>query len=419
MKLLWVCNMMPKALREQVCGADSGGGFWLDHVFGGLLERQELTIRVLCGYDGELLQGSLSERCSYATFQLGKRHGYQPHLEGWFAGQFRDFAPDAIHIWGTEFGHTLAALRGAKETGLLDHTVVSIQGLCSVYTDHYAEGLPVPVQRSATFRDLLRQDNILQQRQKFAIRGRMEVEALQLAHHVIGRTDWDRACAEKINPHAQYHFCNETLRQPFYQDSWQYEACRKHSIFAPSCSYPVKGFHYLLEAFDQVLKVFPDARLYLPGESPVAESARARLRQSSYQRYLQKQMTQYGLKDKVHFLGGLDAGQMKENYLSANVFVLPSTIENSPNSLGEAMLLGVPCVASDVGGVKNLMTHDREGFIYQSTAPYMMAHYICRVFRMENQAQTLGAAAQTHARKTHDPDANLQALLEIYQNIAG
>ena len=110
---------------------------------------------------------------------------------------------------------------------------------------------------------------------------------------------------------------------------------------------------------------------------------------------------------------------MKENYLSANVFVLPSTIENSPNSLGEAMLLGVPCVASDVGGVKNLMTHDREGFIYQSTAPYMLAHYICRVFRMENQAQTLGAAAQTHARKTHDPDANLQALLEIYQNIAG
>ena len=49
----------------------------------------------------------------------------------------------------------------------------------------------------------------------------------------------------------------------------------------------------------------------------------------------------------------------------------------------------------------------------------MLAHYICRVFRMENQAQTLGAAAQTHARKTHDPDANLQALLEIYQNIAG
>ena len=57
------------------------------------------------------------------------------------------------------------------------------------------------------------------------------------------------------------------------------------------------------------------------------------------------------LEDKVSFLGPLNAEQMKAEYLRSNVFLCPSSIENSPNSLGEAQMLGVPCVASYVGGI--------------------------------------------------------------------
>ena len=109
---------------------------------------------------------------------------------------------------------------------------------------------------------------------------------------------------------------------------------------------------------------------------------------------------------------------MKKAYLHSNVFVLPSTIENSPNSLGEAMLLGVPCVAADVGGVTSMMDHKEEGYVYQSTAAYMLAHYICGVFDMEERAESVGLAARGHARKTHDPQQNLQDLLAIYQILA-
>ena len=108
---------------------------------------------------------------------------------------------------------------------------------------------------------------------------------------------------------------------------------------------------------------------------------------------------------------------MKQNYLEANVFVLPSTIENSPNSLGEAMLLGVPSVAADVGGVTTMMVHEKEGYVYPSSAPYMLADYIQQVFAMEKEAEALGAAAKAHARKTHDPETNLNTLLSIYESL--
>ena len=139
---------------------------------------------------------------------------------------------------------------------------------------------------------------------------------------------------------------------------------------------------------------------------------------NSYEKYLADLMKQYGLEDRVEFVGRLSAQQMKEEYLKANVFALPSTIENSPNSLGEAMLLGVPCVATLSGGVATMMEHNKEGLIYQSTASYMLAHYIKYVFSMGAEAQKMGQAARVHGGKTHDPQANLNRLLEIYTGLS-
>ena len=82
------------------------------------------------------------------------------------------------------------------------------------------------------------------------------------------------------------------------------------------------------------------------------------------------------------------------------------------------MLLGVPCVAADVGGVSNMMRNGSEGYVYQSTAPYMLAHYIREVFEGETRAQNMGSLARDHARKTHDPETNLRDLLDIYREVA-
>lgn len=414
MKLLMLCNNAPGAVRSHISGKPASAVNWVDHVLEGL-RQTGLTVRIL--YRGTAGSGVIDETCSYASFGEEVPYVYRPELEKIFRQELRSFQPDVIHSWGVEYDHALAMVNAAEAEGMLDHMVASIQGLCGFIAEHYCDGIPEWEANRSTFRDYIRKDNIRQQQEKFYIRGKLEAEAVRKLRHVIGRTDWDYARAKELNPDVQYHFCNETLRQNFYDGQWDYRNCRKHSVFASSCSYPVKGFHYLLEAMAIVRKTYPDAVITVTGRSCLAGNLKQRLRRGRYEVYLSGLIRKYHLKDAVQFLGDLSAEEMKQAFLSANVFVLPSTIENSPNSLGEAMLLGVPSAAANVGGVKNLMNHGTEGLIYEPGDVSALAEQVLGLFAMEEEAAALGEAAKNHARMTHDPETNLRDLMNIYEKI--
>ena len=264
----------------------------------------------------------------------------------------------------------------------------------------------------------MRHDSILAQQKQYTQRGEFEIQALRKLGHVIGRTEWDRKNALEINPNVQYHHCGETLRDVFYTDQWAYSRCRKHRIFASSCAYPVKGFHILLEALAIVRKEYPDAEVTVTGRPFAAADLKSRMRRNGYEKYLSSLVKRNKLENAVHFLGHLSAQDMKQAYLDANVFVLSSTMENSPNALGEAMLLGLPCVAAEVGGVSSLIG-SQEGILCAPVNPAAMAEGICRVFSMEDQAEAMGAAARNRARKTHDPEKNMKDLMDIYRLLSG
>ena len=108
---------------------------------------------------------------------------------------------------------------------------------------------------------------------------------------------------------------------------------------------------------------------------------------------------------------------MVEQYLKANVFVLPSSIENSPNSLGEAMILGMPCVASCVGGVQDMIIDKKDGFLYPFDEYYMLAHYVCEIFSNQDMAVALGENARKSAHKRFEPRTVVRTTLDVYRHI--
>lgn len=358
-----------------------------------------------------------------AVPRLGSNgYAYEEALTDHYAKVIKEEQPDVIHQWGTEFPNSWNLVQAASSQGLLDQVVVSIQGLIGVIGQpeaFYAE-LPEKIIKKHSFKDLIRKNSLGEYREKYLKRAVYEKYVLETVKHVIGRTSFDRKETALINPTITYHHNNETLRVAFYEGKWSETTCSKHRVFISQAGMPYKGFHLALQGLGKLKREYPDLTIAVTGKNlGYSLTLKDKLKLSAYEQYLRKLIKKFDLTDFVEFLGKLDAEQMKEQYLRANVFLLPSSIENSPNSLGEAMLLGVPAVAADVGGVRDLMKDEEEGLIYCWFDTDQMAEKLRRVFTEDPAViRRRTDKAKEHALETHDPEKNLNELMEIYRELS-
>lgn len=108
---------------------------------------------------------------------------------------------------------------------------------------------------------------------------------------------------------------------------------------------------------------------------------------------------------------------MKAQYLSANVFVCPSAVENSPNSVAEAQLLGVPVAASCAGGIPDMVEDGVTGLLFQKNDPHGLAEQVVRILTDDAFAGKLSETEKKAAARQYDGDTNYRRLLEIYEEI--
>jgi len=325
-------------------------------------------------------------------------------------------SPDLVHIHGTEYPHTLAMVNLCQAQAI--KTIISIQGLLSITAQHFYASLPANAIYGFTLRNIFNKDSIYLDRKSFEKGGILETSALRKVDNVIGRTTWDKVNTRQINPKITYYFCNEILRSSFYEQEWTLESCERNTIFLSQGRDSYKGLHYVIEAMPLILRQFPAAKVYVSGVDVTnADELKSFLLRTYYGKYIRKRIKKLGLQDHFVFTGVLNEKQMCVRYLQSHVFLCPSSIENSPNSLGEAMILGLPCVASYVGGVPDMLEHEKEGFLYQGDAPYMLAHYICELFANDEIALRFSAAARARANARHCKIENMKQLLRIYRSL--
>jgi glycosyltransferase involved in cell wall biosynthesis len=157
-----------------------------------------------------------------------------------------------------------------------------------------------------------------------------------------------------------------------------------------------------------VRREFRDAKLKLAGNIGTRRG---------YDRFLRRMITQTGLWGTVEFLGYLDASAMVRELCRAHVFAISSYIENSPNSLCEAMQVGLPCVASYAGGIPSLVEQGRTGLLFPTGDTPLLAEAIMRIFRDDDLACRLSVAARDAASERHAPQRVLSQLLNAYKNV--
>lgn len=378
MKVLWLCNVVLPMAAGQFHMEGSNKEGWISGLADTVLKNQRenaVCLAVAFPVPASALPegmevcrrtvsvGEASFECYGFLEDVRNAEIYDPALEGRMKKITDEVQPDIVHCFGTEYPHTLAMCRSFPRK---ERLLVGLQGLCTLYAQGYYADIPERVIRSVTLRDLLRRDDLIRQQHKFALRGNMEREAVSLAGNVTGRTEWDRENSRLWNLDARYFYMNETLRPEFYGPVWNEEDCIPHSIFISQGDYPLKGLHYMLCAMPLILEKYPDTRVYVAGNSLVEYSSlKQKLKISAYGKYLRRLIKENGLEGRIVFLGRLDAGQMRDRYLKSSLFVCCSALENSPNSLGEAMLLGMPCVSADVGGISSIFTHGEDGILFE------------------------------------------------------
>lgn len=407
MHVLWITNLMLPPICEKLNMPVPAVGGWMYSSLKSLkVNNTKDVFAVATAWVGKEFKSTEVDGIRYYLLPLNGRKmtEYNKHLEKYWKYIREDFIPDVVHIHGSEYPHGLAYVNSCGSNGV----VVSIQGIVACIARYYTGGIPhKDIKRCLTFRDLIR-GGIYNGQKDFIKRGKLEVELLQNVHHIIGRTKWDKAHSWAINPNANYHHVGETLRDTFYSNNWDYTKCEPHTIFVSQASYPIKGLHKLLEALPLVFREFPDTKVYVAGSD---ESSKPWYRLTGYGKFLNRLIKRYALKDKIIFTGMLNEEQMCKRYLKSNLFICCSAIENSPNSLGEAQMLGMPYLATFVGGIPEIVNYNPD-VLYRFEETEMLAQKICEVFSEGDKIEF-----PTFNKIMYDGDKNLLDLEATYQQV--
>ena len=326
-----------------------------------------------------------------------------------------DFAPNLIHIHGTE--HSLAQAVCMANNGKV-RTLVNIQGLASGIAPFADGGISFwDKLTNITPLDFYRKTFLLNAKPSMYKRARCEEYVIKKATDIIGRTQWDHDHVTTINPKLQYHHMEETLRTSFYESPvWDYSKCNKHTIFLSNSAFPLKGAHVFVKALMIIAERYPDVKVNVCGSSVLNNDFKTILHFQGYHLYLRRLVKKHKLEKHLNFMGSLTESQMKQAYLDTNVYVLCSAIENSSNSLCEAQILGVPVVASYCGGTPSLVEDGHTGYLYRYEEYKMLAQLVMRLFELKDFS-TLSSAERSVAITRHDRNTNALRLVEIYNTI--
>lgn len=422
MKVLWVINTILPYPAEKLNMKPTVFGGWLNALFENIRHNKKIKeIIIISFYNGVNIAKFVDKNTIYYLIPIKNKLKYQKNLKNKLINIYKEELPDVVHVHGTEYPYSLSAIEACKDTNIKG--IVSIQGLVSVcgLNDIYYSGLALKdIICNITLRDIIKRDLLLFQSYNFRQRGIYEKKCLELADYIIGRTSWDYANVYDITSEKKYLKCNESLRNSFYSENWDINKVTKHTIFISQAAYPLKGFHKLILVMDIIKRKYPDSKVFVAGNDIInynSNNFKEKIKLTGYGKYLKKLIKKYNLQDSVVFTGLLNEKQLVNQLLKSHVFVQTSSLENSSNSLGEAMLIGMPCVASYVGGTSDMIKDKEEGLLYPFTSTEMLAKYIIDIFDDDNLAVKLGTNAKNHAVETHSVINNVNQMIKIYEEV--
>ncbi|HEX8974723.1 MAG TPA: glycosyltransferase family 4 protein [Patescibacteria group bacterium] len=206
------------------------------------------------------------------------------------------------------------------------------------------------------------------------------------AEFVIANSEGFKELALKSKPKKEIGvICNGIDTHEFYPD----ESARNEKEIAIICTSritPRKGIRLLVQAFDILSKRYDNLKLVLVGGGDEKES-------------LENLVRSMGIEKKVQFCGVVPHEEIAAYYRKANVFVLPSFNEGMSNTMLEAVASGLPILATDTGGTRELVEEGKNGFILKMGDYNDIAEKLEKLIQDPDLRNKMGAESRKRAEK--------------------
>lgn len=417
MKVLWFTNT--PSLYGQDAHAYHGGG-WIESLEQLMSTRQDiqLAIAFFHQHDDQKIK---TEAVTYYPIRRRAASRWSPArlIGNWTARLvsledytievqqiIEDFGPDVIQVFGSEgaFGE-LSTLTSIP-------VVIHLQGLINPYLNTYFpagySGIDFLINYGFIVKTL-RGSSPFHERRFFVKKAARERSILQNARYVMGRTHWDEMMSRLYNPDVTYFHVDEVLRSEFYASEpapiLEKKVFNVVSTLSPTV---YKGIDVLLKTAKQVQQL---TSIEIQWKVAGIDPSDRLLRQFEKKEGIGHQEV------GIDCLGRQSPDELAQLMLNADVFVHPSYIDNSPNSVCEAQIMGLPVVACDVGGLSTLISHQETGLLVPSNGVFELVHYLERLRQEKALRSRLATSARKAALKRHDKAIIANSLVSAYQDI--
>ena len=245
-------------------------------------------------------------------------------------------------------------------------------------------------------------------RKKDKSRQAMEERILRKVKYYMGRTNWDKNITQFYNPNSSYYYCSEALRKEFLQTAipWTPPQNKKFRIVTTGVSSFWKGIDTILRTAHKLKEYGLEFEWILAGK--INSQIKSVVERKEKMKYKDNDIT---------IAGFLNPSQLKDLLMSANLYVHTAYIDNSPNAICEAQYLGMPIVATYVGGIPSLIDNNKEGILIPANDPFTLAGKIIELSRNEDLCMAMGKASMDRARERHNPDNIVKDLMFCYKSI--
>lgn len=310
--------------------------------------------------------------------------------------------PDLIQVFGTEWPYGLVADITDKPV------VIHIMGALVQYSNAlYAPGFSSnDLVRSIPFWNVWKKLKFAREQKIFLHQVNCEKEVWKKVKFYMGRTEWDRNLSKIMHPDRIYFHVEEALRPEIMKDEtgWNFSPKQKVQLISTGCSTFWKGPDMML----RTAKILKDSQFdfewIVAGKLP-----------SDIKHCVEKKLGTTFEENNIKLIGFTKPSDLRKNLCQSTLYVHTAYVENSPNSICEAQILGVPVVSTNVGGISTLL--GEEGTMVPANDPWQMANAIIELTHDKEKMERFSKNGREKALKRHNTENIKSQLLDCYNNI--